>query len=112
MSRVRGLLFPSIRETSGNVVLEAMGLKCPVVCFNHQGVGMITDDHCAIRIHPGAWDACVAGFSDAVHRLSGDPELVSTLGEAGRNRVMSEFTWQAKISAMLEVYQKTAHPEP
>ena len=60
MSSVRGLLFPSIRETSGNVVLEAMGLNCPVVCLNHQGVGMITDDNCAIRINPGSWDACVA----------------------------------------------------
>jgi glycosyltransferase involved in cell wall biosynthesis len=112
MSSVRGLLFPSIRETSGNVVLEAMGLKCPVVCFNHQGVGMITDDNCAIRINPGASDTCIAGFSDAVQRLSGDTDLVSTLGEAGRNRVMSEFTWHAKITAMLEIYRITAQTEP
>jgi glycosyltransferase involved in cell wall biosynthesis len=112
MSSVRGLLFPSIRETSGNVVLEAMGLKCPVICFNHQGVGMITDDNCAIRITPGAWEACVMGFGDAVQRLSGDTDLVSTLGEAGRNRVMTEFTWHAKITAMLKIYRRTAQTEP
>jgi glycosyltransferase involved in cell wall biosynthesis len=92
--------------------LEAMGLKCPVICFNHQGVGMITDDNCAIRITPGAWQACILGFSDAVQRLSGDTDLVSTLGEAGRTRVMGEFTWQSKIIAMLEVYRKTAQTEP
>ena len=30
------LLFPSLRDTSGTAVLEAMSMGLPVICFDHQ----------------------------------------------------------------------------
>src|SRR5205823_7645001 len=39
------LAFTSLRDTSGNVVLEALGAGVPVVCLDHQGVGdIVTED--------------------------------------------------------------------
>ena len=36
--------FTSLRDTSGNVVLEALAAGVPVVCFDHQGAGDMVSD--------------------------------------------------------------------
>jgi glycosyltransferase involved in cell wall biosynthesis len=95
-----------VRDTSGNVVLEAMGLHCPVICFKHQGVEFITDDHGAFRIEPASWDHSVTGFASAILALSKDHPLVESMGKAGRERAMQEFTWDLKIGQMLKIYQR------
>lgn len=102
----RGLIFSSVRDTSGNVALEAMALRCPVICFQHQGVAWMTNDECAYRIKPDNWDASVAGFSKAIKELAINDELVSRMGTAGRQRSLAEFSWDAKIQQILKVYQR------
>jgi glycosyltransferase involved in cell wall biosynthesis len=104
MAGSRALVFSSVRDTSGNVVLEAMGLACPVICFRHQGVAMMTDDGCAIRVEPGTWQASVHGFASAMFRLAGDDALLRDMGLHGRTRAVEQFSWNAKVTAMLDVY--------
>jgi glycosyltransferase involved in cell wall biosynthesis len=112
MSRTRALIFSSVRDTSGNVVLEAMGLGVPVICFKHQGGEMMTDDHCAIRISPSDWPQCVHGFSSAIVKLAGDDRMVDAMGRAGRTRAVERFTWETKISDMLDVYSRVQGNSP
>lgn len=106
MARARALIFSSVRDTSGNVVLEAMGLNCPVVCFEHQGAAMMTDSRCAIVVKPGTWQKSVRGFADAMRSLNGNDELVGQLGNAGRERALSKFSWNAKIEEMCKIYNQ------
>lgn len=101
----RGLIFSSIRDTSGNAVLEAMALSCPVVCFNHQGVGWMTDDECAIRVEPTNWSNSVEGFAKGMTLLADDESLAERMGQSGRKRAMKYFTWDQKISAFDRTYQ-------
>jgi glycosyltransferase involved in cell wall biosynthesis len=102
----RGLVFSSIRDTSGNAALEAMALACPVICFNHQGVGWMTDDTCAIRIEPSDWNQSVQGFADGMTKLVESDSLVEKMGKAGRSRAMEHFSWDAKIQKIETVYQR------
>lgn len=111
MRTARALIFSSVRDTSGNVVLEAMALRCPVICFRHQGVGWMTDNTCAIRIEPGKWNHSVNGFAEAITRLTNDNSLVDTLGNAGRTRAMEKFSWNAKIKQMETVYHRVIQQE-
>lgn len=106
LQNARALIFSSIRDTSGNVVLEAMVLRCPVVCFRHQGVGWITDEMCSIRIEPNDWESSVNGFSQAMQSLAKNDALVAKMGTYGRERALSEFTWSAKITAMKKIYEQ------
>lgn len=106
MRLARGLIFSSVRDTSGNVVLEAMGLGCPVVCFRHQGAALMTDEACALRVLPRGWDQSVADFSTAMVRLAADDAAVAALGEAGRKRAVESFTWPCKIRKMTRFYEK------
>ena len=102
----RGLVFSSVRDTSGNAALEAMALACPVLCFRHQGVAWMTDDTCAFRIPPGGWDASVEGFAQGMLKLAADDVLVETMGRHGRKRAMEEFSWDAKIQKIEAIYQR------
>lgn len=100
----KALVFPSVRDTSGNVVLEAMALGTPVICFNHQGVGEITDDTCAIRIPPVGWDGAIEKFATAMKNLDSDPEMVLRLGRAGRQKTKGKYTWHLKFDAVDVIY--------
>ena len=102
----RGLVFSSVRDTSGNAALEAMALACPVLCFRHQGVAWMTDECCAFRIEPGDWDGSVAGFARGMLELAGNDSLVETMGGHGRARAMAEFSWDAKIQKIEAIYQR------
>jgi glycosyltransferase involved in cell wall biosynthesis len=106
LSTARALVFPSIRDTSGNAVLEAMALSCPVICFRHQGVAWMTDKTCAIRIDPGQWDASLEGFAAAIATLAKEDAIVETLGKAGRQRAIREFSWDAKINKVESIYER------
>ena len=106
VSTARGLVFSSVRDTSGNAALEAMALACPVLCFRHQGVAWMTDDDCAFRIPPGSWDASVEGFAQGMLKLAADDVLVETMGSHGRKRAMEEFSWDAKIQKIEAIYQR------
>ena len=105
VSSARGLIFSSIRDTSGNAALEAMALCCPVICFNHQGVGWMTDDTSALRLEPRSWEQSIEDFSQAIMRLAGSDALVDQLGKAARKRAMENFSWDAKIQAMTAIYE-------
>ena len=111
-SNSTALVFSSVRDTSGNVVLEALACGTPVVCFNHQGVGEMTDDACAIRVEPTSFERSVCGFAEAMRRLDGDPALADRMGAAGRKRALERFTWERKFDAADQIYRKLLGDDP
>ncbi len=97
------LVFSSVRDTSGNVVLEAMALHTPGICFQHQGIGSITTDECAIRIEPATYEDSVSGFADAMKKLASDSALVQQMGETGHNHILQ--IENQRINTVLSIYQ-------
>lgn len=98
------LIFSSVRDTSGNVALEAMANATPVICFNHQGIGTITTKDTAIKIQPTSWDTSIHDFSEAMIKLTSNPELVDILGENARKYVLENYTWDKKFDIIESIY--------
>lgn len=44
-------IFPSLHDSGGMVVLEAMSYGTPVLCLNLGGPGVIVDDSCGIKVY-------------------------------------------------------------
>jgi glycosyltransferase involved in cell wall biosynthesis len=109
MRQSMAFVFTSVRDTCGSVNLEAMACQCPIICFNHQGVGMATDDTCAIRVEPSDWDSAVQDFADAMRLFVGNPEHTARMGQAGRERVFANFTWDMKFELASEIYKKVTN---
>lgn len=106
-------LFTSLRDTSGNVVLEAMAAGLPSVVLCHHGVAEMTTPDTAIRVAPGYPEKVAQKLAGGILTLARDPDLRAKMGEAARQRVLELFTWEKKSAAMLAIYrqalaQKTA----
>ena len=99
------MIFSSIKDTSGTVVLEAMSKGKPIIAIRHQGVADMTTPETGIRIEPAGLDETVEGFADAIVRLAKDRELLEKLGRASRDRVLSDYVWDVKARKMHDVYR-------
>lgn len=100
------MVFSSVKDTSGTVVLEAMGNGKTIVCINHQGVGDMTTDQTAIRVEPGSLVETIDGFANAMVKLASEPELRQELCERSRNRVLKKYIWERKAEVLYSHYRE------
>ena len=106
------LLLPSIYECGGAVVLEAMSCARPVIATAWGGPLDYLDESCGILIPPTSREAMISGFAAAMDRLAADPDLRRAMGEAGRTRILQDYSWDAKVEVMLGIYSSTANLRP
>lgn len=100
------LLFPSLHDSGGMVVLEAMAAALPVVCLHLGGPGVMVDDDSGIRVAASSPGQVAADLAAALVRLSSDGDLVNRLGTAARIRAEGQFGWPSRIQLMLRVYSE------
>jgi glycosyltransferase involved in cell wall biosynthesis len=100
------LLFPSLRDSSGNVILEAMSRGLPVVCLGLGGPPLLVNDRCGRVI-----DCQHAGESEVVQRLADaliefalSPQLwhEASLGALAQS---SRFTWESAVDRVYSVVE-------
>jgi glycosyltransferase involved in cell wall biosynthesis len=108
MKEHHAMLFTSIRDTSGNVILEAMAAGLPVITLNHQGAAEITTDETALRVTPGTVAETGERLAEAICTLAADAALRERLGRAGAERVRTHFHWPQKAAEMSRVYREVA----
>ncbi len=99
-------IFPSIREPSGNVVVEAMSYGLPVIAASNGGPAHMVTEECGIRIEPTQPDLFAGALSSGIQLLASNPSLRRSLGVAARQRVAATATWGHKIAWMLRLYDE------
>jgi lipopolysaccharide/colanic/teichoic acid biosynthesis glycosyltransferase/glycosyltransferase involved in cell wall biosynthesis len=98
-------VFTSLRDTSGNVMLEAMSRGVPVICFDHQGAHDIVTDTSGIRIPLTSPAAAVQELARAIKTVADDRPLLSSLG-AGALRRAEDYLWSNNNEQMGAIYEK------
>lgn len=106
MSEAQVVLFPSMRDGGGTVVVEAMALGKPVVCLDIGGPGMHVTDECGIKITPSTPTDTVQGLSKALEKLYKDKGLRIRLGEFGQERARQVYDWDKLGDRLYNIYQK------
>jgi glycosyltransferase involved in cell wall biosynthesis len=96
------LLLPSLFESYGLPIAEAMAAGCPVLTANRYGTKEIAGD-AALLVDPESVDEIAAGM----RRLISEPDLRRTLIAAGRERVRP-LTWHRCAQETLQVLENTA----
>lgn len=89
----------SDREGFSNAVLEYMAHGLPVVVSAVGGNAELVDEATGLCFPAGNVDA----LAEAILRLADDPALRSQLGDAGRQKVATMFSWECSM-AKLEGY--------
>jgi len=97
-------VFSSLRDTTGTVVLEALGAGVPVVCFDHQGVRDVVTDRCGVKIPLKTPRRAVAGLCDAIATLARDGRRREELSRGALQRA-AEYSWDRHGENMANVYQ-------
>ncbi len=98
------LLFPSLHDSGGHVVLEALAHGRPVICFDLGGPGSIVDASCGrvVTTAGRSHAEVVSGLTDALQELADAPHLRRQLGEGARSRVC-RYDWRRQIA---QVYKE------
>jgi glycosyltransferase involved in cell wall biosynthesis len=88
-------------EPFGIVPLEAMACGTPVVASSVGGlIDTVVHGVTGLHVPPRRPDR----VAEAVRCLLADPELRARLGEAGRERVRTRYSWRRVADATLEAY--------
>jgi glycosyltransferase involved in cell wall biosynthesis len=88
------LVFPSLHDSGGMVVLEALAAGLPVICLDLGGPGTIATPNCALIVptHRSAQADVERGLADAIIRLVRDDQLGARLSANATQRAR-ELTW-------------------
>ncbi len=91
-------LFPSLHDSGGLVVLEALSYGLPVVCLDLGGPGVIVNENCGIVIKTTGLcqEEVVRKIADAALILSQDMQARKKLAQGAIERA-KEFRWDALV---------------
>jgi len=97
-------LFPSLHDSGGMVVLEAMAHGLPVVCLDLGGPGQIVDDTCGFVIKTKGLneESVIWALANCLTKLAEDSALRKRLSEGAAERV-KKFRRSAQVG---RIYSK------
>ena len=98
-AQAEGLLLPSLYESVGMPVMEAMAMGCPALTSDRYGTREIAKD-AALLVDPESVDDIARG----IDRLLDDKALRGRLRTAGRLRA-AQFTWERTAAQVLDVLE-------
>lgn len=95
-------LYPSLRESFGLPILEAMACGVPVITSNTSSMPEVADD-AAIFVDPFNYE----DITDKMTYLLSNRELMLEMKEKGLKRA-AQFTWRSAAEQLLDVYNTLA----
>ena len=93
-------VLPSLVESFGIVLLEAMAVGTPIVCTRTQGAVETVGGRDALLTHPGDDDA----LAEAIVRMLSDKKLAEHLRTNGLKTV-KRFSWEKTAKKTLKLYE-------
>jgi glycosyltransferase involved in cell wall biosynthesis len=105
-SQATAFLYPSLRESFGLPILEAMACGTPVLTSTTAAMPEVAGP-AALRVDPHDRDALAEG----IRTLDEQPSLRRTLTARGRDRARS-FSWSRTAEALLPLYEEVARSAP
>jgi glycosyltransferase involved in cell wall biosynthesis len=99
-------LFPSLHDTGGYAVIEAMCNAMPTICLAAGGPDTAIRDGGGISVPLGSRAQVVAGLAEAIRAYDSDRERLVRDGNIARQRVEENYDWAHKGRRMNQFYQE------
>lgn len=102
------LVFPSLHDSSGNVILEALSQALPVICLDTGGPGEILPPSCGIKIpvKNRSKAEVVRDLTAAMRNLADNPELRNQMGHRALEAART-CTWKDVVSSTYAFIEDT-----
>ncbi len=104
LQNCHALLFTSLFEATGTVVLEALSLGLPVLCHNTCGQGDIVTNECGYKIKMKSIKYSITQFTDIILHLYYNRITLEKLSIGALNR-SKEFSWENNCKKMINIYE-------
>jgi len=98
-------LFTSLRESGGNVLIEAMSQELPVITLNHHGPGDIVPDCAGIKVPVTNPTNTVNALAQAVEYMYENPDKRLEMGKIAYEFAKTQ-TWSQKAIRMSMHYKE------
>ncbi len=101
-------LFPSLHDSGGTVVMEALSQGLPVICLDCGGPGAMLPPSCGfkIEVEGRGREEVVDGLADAMRKLAVNPELRAEMSSRAL-KAARENTWGHIVSRTYRHIQDT-----
>lgn len=104
------MLFPSLHDTGGFAVIEAMFNELPVICLDCGGPAVAVREGCGIRVPVHDRPQVVNGIAEAIQLYDKNRPLLLSHGKAARASILENYDWDKKGDQMNEVYEGIFNP--
>lgn len=98
--------LPSVRESGGAVLLEAMASARPVVALDFGGPGELVDEAVGALLPLTNPAQVTEDLAATLRDVFANPGEWRRRGQAGRERAESRYAWPAKIAAARAIYDE------
>ena len=107
------LVFPSLHDSGGMVVLEALAQGVPVICLDLGGPGTMATPDCAFVIpaRQASEESIVRALADAMIRVATDAGLRTRLAANAISR-SKQLTWDRAADNVYALIDAPTHPSP
>ena len=98
------LVFCSLRESSGTVILEAMKNALPIIALNRFGAALILDNDNSWKITGNSLEELKKSFTEAIVECCEHPMVMRKKGQQAFLDAYS-LTWSKKVSFYQQLYE-------
>ena len=100
------LVHPSLHDSGGWVIVEAMAAGRPVICLDLGGPALQVTRNTGFKILARLPEQAVKDLTEAMLNLSIDEALRQQMGEAARRRVRDAFSWERRGNEINDIYRR------
>ncbi len=111
MQSVNALVHPSMHESGGYVVLEAMASRIPVICLEAGGPSLFVDETCGYVAPVSSRDEAIDYMANAMQQICEEPANRTAKGESARSRVIERFSMAVKLNKLSVLHTAYASPQ-
>lgn len=101
------LLFPSLHDSGGNVVIESLSFGLPVICLDLGGPSCFVDDSCGVVIpaQQAGESEVIGALAEALLAIFADPVKHRMLCHGALLRA-GELTWEKQVQRVVTLIQE------
>jgi glycosyltransferase involved in cell wall biosynthesis len=107
MEKAGVFVFPSVRDSGGLALLEAMSHALPVIVARWGGPFQYVGDDYGISLPVSSPQELEDGLVASIEKLLADPAYGRQLGLKAREKIQNEFLWESKARLFVEIAEET-----
>ncbi|MGO8676601.1 MAG: glycosyltransferase family 4 protein [Limisphaerales bacterium] len=98
--------FPSLHDTGGCALIEAMCSELAVLCLDCGGPAVAVRQGCGIKVPLGPRARVVAGLTEGIRFYALNRSILAEHGKAARQAILRDYDWDMKGEQMNQCYQE------